>query len=139
MSVFPLRSTRPGATFSLRRRLLVSASLVLLVFLGVTGVALDRAFERSQMSGQSERLFLRILTLLAESEYQADGLWLPAYLAEERYNSPESGLVALVLDEQRQVVWQSLSSQWFDQIDWVVAQSNINIGQEDFGFRGDYI
>lgn len=139
MTVFSPRRAKSGSTFSLRRRLLVSASLVLLVFLGVTGIALDRAFERSQMSGQSERLFLRILTLLAESEFQADGLWLPAYLAEERYNSPESGLVALVLDEQRQVIWQSLSSQWFDQTDWVTSRANIAIGQEDFGFRGDYI
>jgi two-component system sensor histidine kinase PhoQ len=112
---------------------------VLLFFLGMTGVALDRAFERSQVSGQSERLFLRILTLLAESELQTDGLWLPPYLAEERFNSPESGLVALVLDEQRNVIWQSLSSQWFDQMGWIRSQGDINIGQEQFGFRGDYI
>ncbi|MEX2320427.1 MAG: ATP-binding protein [Saccharospirillum sp.] len=139
MTLLPSLRRSSQRSFSLRRRLLVSASLVLLVFLSVTGTALDRAFEQSQMSGQSERLFLRILTLLAESEWQADGLWLPAYLAEERYNSPESGLVALVLDEQRTVIWQSLSSQWFDQSDWITAQPNISIGQEDFGFRGDYI
>lgn len=139
MTLLPSLRSSSQRSFSLRRRLLVSASLVLLVFLGVTGIALDRAFEQSQMSGQSERLFLRILTLLAESEWQADGLWLPAYLAEERYNSPESGLLALVLDEQRTVIWQSLSSQWFDQSDWITSQPNISIGQEEFGFRGDYI
>jgi len=139
MTFSGLRRGSSRRSFSLRRRLLVSASLVLLFFLGMTGVALDRAFERSQVSGQSERLFLRILTLLAESELQTDGLWLPPYLAEERFNSPESGLVALVLDEQRNVIWQSLSSQWFDQMGWIRSQGDINIGQEQFGFRGDYI
>lgn len=126
-------------SYSLRRRLLVSASLVLLFFLGITGLALDRAVERSLVSGQSERLFLRVLNLLAESELNGNDFWLPVYLAEERYNSPESGLVALVLNEDRQVAWESLSSQWFEQTDWVRAQPEIPPGEEEFGNVDGYI
>lgn len=132
----PIRLPR---SFSLRRRLLVSSCVVLLLSLGLTGVALDRAFERSLVSGQAERLFLRVLNLLGESELQGDGLWLPQYLAEERYNSPESGLVALVLDSDRRVVWQSLSSRWFDQLDWVRNQSPIPPGQEQYGSHNGYV
>lgn len=136
-----LSDSNPGIqrSFSLRRRLLVSATVVLLLFLGLTGLALDRAFERSLVSGQAERLFLRVLNLLAESELQADGLWLPQFLAEERYNSPESGLVAVVLDENRDVVWKSLSSQWFDQIDWLRRQDSIAPGQEEYGSHNGYV
>lgn len=133
----PARAER--RPFSLRRRLLVSALLVLLCFLGVTGLALDRAVERSLVTGQSERLFLRVLNLLAESELNGSDLWLPTYLSEERYNSPESGLVALVLNEERQLVWESLSSQWFEQIDWVRAQPDIAPGEEEFGNQGGYV
>ncbi|MHA7880809.1 MAG: ATP-binding protein [Saccharospirillum sp.] len=119
--------------FSLRRRLLVSASLVLLLFLGLTGLALDRAFERSLVSGQAERLFLRVLNLLAESEPDGDSLWLPLYLAEERYNSPESGLMALVLNQNRDIVWRSLSSEWLDSTEWMQQQTPIPAGQEQYG------
>jgi len=133
----PAKRSRP--TFSLRRRLLVSATVVLLVFLGITGLALDRAVESSLVTGQSERLFLRVLNLLAESELNGSEFWLPTYLAEERYNSPESGLVALVLNEQRQIVWESLSSQWFEQLDWVRAQADVAPGQEEFGDHGGYV
>ncbi|MFG1498077.1 ATP-binding protein [Saccharospirillum sp. HFRX-1] len=117
----------------------MSATVVLLLFLGITGLALDRAVERSLVTGQSERLFLRVLNLLAESELNGNEFWLPTYLAEERYNSPESGLVALVLNEQRQVVWESLSSQWFEQLDWVRSQANVAPGQEEFGDHGGYV
>ncbi|WP_108124580.1 ATP-binding protein [Saccharospirillum mangrovi] len=133
----PAEVNRPS--YSLRRRLLGSATAVLLIFLGITGLALDRAVERSLVSGQSERLFLRVLNLLAESELNGNDFWLPTYLAEERYNSPESGLVALVLNEQRQLVWESLSSQWFEQSDWVLAQPNVAPGKEEFGNVGGYV
>ena len=127
------------STYSLRRRLLVSATIVLLLFLGLTGLALDRAFERSLVSGQAERLFLRVLNLLAESELEGQTLWLPRYLSEERYNSPESGLVALVLGGERHIVWESLSSEWLDLHDWIRAQPAIEPGQEQFGEQRGYV
>lgn len=126
-------------TFSLRRRLLVSATILLLLFLGLTGLGLDRAFERSQVSGQAERLFLRVLNLLAESELEGETLWLPLSLAEDRYNSPESGLVALVLNANRHIVWESRSSEWLDLHDWIRAQEAIEPGQEEFGEHGGYV
>lgn len=134
-----MSAKRHRSGYSLRRRLLASATVLLLLFLGITGLALDRAVERSLVTGQSERLFLRVLNLLAESELNGNDFWLPSYLAEDRYNSPESGLVALVLNERRQVVWESLSSQWFEQLDWVLAQPDSTPGQEEYGSQGGYV
>ena len=45
-----------GARYSLRARMLLALSAVLLLFLGFTGVALDRAYRNSVEAGAAERL-----------------------------------------------------------------------------------
>lgn len=127
------------ASGSLTRRLLLSAATLMILFLGITGFALDRAFVNSQLAGQSERLFLRIFNLLSIAEIEGDVLSLPRYLEEPRFNTPESGLVGLVLNKERDFNWESLSSQWFADGDWVRSLTNIEPGVDEFGIHEDWV
>jgi two-component system sensor histidine kinase PhoQ len=124
---------------SLTRRLLLSVATVLTLFLGITGYALDRAYEKSQLAAQGERLFLRIFNLLSVANMDDHTLSLPRVLNEQRFNSPESGLIGLVLNAERQSVWESLSSEWFTDGDWLRRQQSLAPGEKEFGLHGDYV
>jgi two-component system sensor histidine kinase PhoQ len=124
---------------SLTRRLIVSAAVVMVLFLGLTGYALDRAFYKSQIAAQGERLFIRVFNLLSVAELDDSTLALPIVLRDERFNSPESGLVGLVLDHTRMSIWESLSSEWFEAGQWVRSKPNIGAGEEEFGIYGSWV
>lgn len=124
---------------SLTRRLLLSVATVLILFLGITGYALDRAYEQSQLAAQGERLFLRIFNLLSVASMDDHTLSLPRILNEQRFNSPESGLIGLVLNSQRQSVWESLSSEWFNDGDWLRGRQSLAPGEKEFGLHGGYV
>jgi len=97
-------------SFSLRDRLLLTATLVLLVFLGLMGLVLDQAFQRSAEESVAERLLIQIYGLLSVMEVDNEVLLLPEVLQEPRFNNPGSGLFALVLDGEGQELWRSPSS-----------------------------
>jgi len=128
-----------AGSFSLTRRLLISAALLMSFFLGLTGLALDRAFVNSQLAGQSERLFIRVFNLLSLAELDDITLSLPAILREERFNAPESGLIGIVLDANRQSAWESQSSEWFSELAWLRAKPSLVPGGEEFGAYGGYV
>lgn len=94
---------------SLRSRLLLTAALVLVLFLSGTGVALDRAFQNSIRSGAEEQLRIRVLGLLGSTDVGPMGLRLPIALPEPRFNQPGSGLYAWVLDGRGRELWASQS------------------------------
>jgi two-component system sensor histidine kinase PhoQ len=95
---------------SLRTRLLIAASGVLAAFLGLTGLALDRAFRDSALVAVRERLQAQVYMLLGSANPAADGqLTLPEALPEARFSTPGSGLYALVMDRDGQIVWRSPS------------------------------
>jgi two-component system sensor histidine kinase PhoQ len=124
---------------SLTKRLIGSAACLILFFLGITGYALDRAFVQSQNAAQAERLFIRTFSLLSLAELDDVTLTLPRVLREERFNTPESGLIGLVINEQRQSVWESLSSEWFTEGDWVRSQANLAPGGEQYGQHKGFV
>lgn len=94
---------------SLNRRLLLAAGAVLVVFLGLTGLVLDRAFRTSVEAAEKDRLQGHVYALLAAAE-RADGeLVLPASLPEARFSTPDSGLYAQVVGEGGMPVWRSPS------------------------------
>ena len=96
--------------YSLRGRLLLTASLVLLVFLGLMGIVLDHAFQRSAEQAVSERLLLHIYSLLAATEQTDDGLVLPESLQEPDFNRLGTGLYGLVMDADGKELWRSPSA-----------------------------
>lgn len=124
---------------SLTYRLIIASAILITLFLGFTGYALDRAFEKSQFAAQSERLFLRVFNLLSVAELEGNSLTLPRALREDRFNSPETGIVGIVLDANRQTVWESLSSQWFTEADWVKNKASLAAGEGEFGRQANYV
>ena len=95
---------------SLRARLLLSAALVLLVFLGLMGLVLDRAFQQSAEQSVQEKLLIHIYGLLAVSDEMEGDLILPEELQEPQFNNLGTGLYGMVLDDKGQELWQSPSS-----------------------------
>jgi two-component system sensor histidine kinase PhoQ len=95
---------------SLRGRLLLSASLVLLVFLGLMGGVLDQAFQRSAEQGVSERLLLHIYGLLTATDESEGSLFLPEALQEPEFNRLGTGLYGMVIDRNGKELWRSASA-----------------------------
>jgi len=96
---------------SLGARLALVAAAVLLAFFGLAGVALDRAYRASVEEAVRERLEVQIYLLLAAAEVDAAGvLIMPEAFTEPRYDSPASGLLAVVRDDAGESLWRSASS-----------------------------
>jgi two-component system sensor histidine kinase PhoQ len=96
---------------SLYARVTLAALLVLALFLGLAGWALERAFRDSASAAVQERLQARIYGLLAAADLDGDDrLVLPERLPEERFQRPGSGLYAQVLQHNdAAIIWRSPS------------------------------
>jgi two-component system, OmpR family, sensor histidine kinase PhoQ len=93
---------------SIHQRLLLAASLVLSAFLGLTGLALDKAFRSSAEEALQARLYSSVYALLAAAEEGEEGvLKMPSVLTDPRFNRPDSGLYAAVVGKQTGYRWQS--------------------------------
>ena len=95
--------------YSLRRRLLISATLLLLVFLGLTSVGLNRAFENSVISNAEDALRNQILLLIANVDVLDNTLLVPEVLSEPRLSQMDSTLFAQIYGPDQQVLWRSQS------------------------------
>ena len=83
---------------SLHARQSLAASLGLVAFLGLTGVALDQAFRRTAISNLQERLQNDAYAYLGEFEFTRDGELIeppPGQAPDARYLQPGSGLYAV--------------------------------------------
>jgi two-component system sensor histidine kinase PhoQ len=93
---------------SITRRLLSSNLLILCAFLGLAGVALDRAFRSSSESAARERLQAHVYTLLTAAKEDPQGrMRLPTDLTVPAFNRPDSGLYAAVESHDRSYRWRS--------------------------------
>jgi two-component system sensor histidine kinase PhoQ len=96
---------------SLRARVTLAAALVLTVFVALTALALERAFEDSARTAMRERLFAQLYLVMAAAEVDETGtLQMPARLGEPRLNLPGSGLYARIGSAAGQTRWQSPSA-----------------------------
>ncbi len=112
--------------WSLRLRLLLSATIVLMVFLGLTGLVLDRAFQKSAEQSIEEKLLIHIYGLLAVSDETGGELYLPEELQEPQFNSLGTGLYGLVLDAVGNELWRSRSA-----LDLLAGESVPGIALQD--------
>ena len=95
---------------SIHSRILLSAFIVLALFMGLTGIVLDKAFRNNVEQAQRENLRTQIYALLATAELDdADYLKLPEQNMEPRLNISESTLHARVVTSKNKIVWQSES------------------------------
>jgi two-component system sensor histidine kinase PhoQ len=89
----PASSTKE---YSLQTRLLNAFSVLLCIFLGLTGVVLDRAFRSSVEAGLAEQLQVQIYVLLSAVEEDQGEFYLIQDLREPRFTQLNSGLYGLV-------------------------------------------
>lgn len=82
--------------YSLQTRLLTAVSILLCIFLGLTGVVLDRAFRSSVEAGVAEQLQVQIYVLLAAVEEEGGEFYFLQDLREPRFSQLNSGLYGLV-------------------------------------------
>ena len=132
---------------SLQIRIAFVATLSLLAFLVVTGLALDRAFKQSALQAVEDRLEAQLFGLLASVEENNTGeLTFPDELGEPRFGQPGSGLVAYVADENGERVWSSKSLHgsdmaiipWFGQGQRKFYQSYAGIKDDPYPFLYGY-
>ncbi|MDH5345616.1 MAG: hypothetical protein OEW59_07625, partial [Gammaproteobacteria bacterium] len=96
---------------SLGARLLVSVSLLLILFFGATIAVLDVAFREAGEQAQEDILDTLLMALIAEAEPNANGeLVMPSDLREQRFGNLGSGLYGALSDETDTPVWTSRSA-----------------------------
>ena len=95
---------------SLRRRLLFSAALLLIVFLGIVGFGLNSAFKESVLSNAEDALRNQIVLLLSNVDVFDNQLSVADELLEARLSQADSDLFAQISTFQDGVVWNSASS-----------------------------
>ncbi|MGD9842126.1 MAG: ATP-binding protein [Steroidobacteraceae bacterium] len=94
---------------SLSTRLLITVSLLLAVFFGITTVALDKLFRDSSRQAISGRLDIQTLVLMAAAEERDNTLAVATALLDSRYLGPNSGLYGQISTTAGDVFWRSPS------------------------------
>ena len=93
---------------SIKRRLLLASSLLVLGFTAVAAWSLSAAFEEQAESALRERAQTHIYTLLASAQEDAQGrLRIPRVLADPLFSQPDSGTYALIEGEHGDYHWRS--------------------------------
>jgi len=115
--------------FSIHSRILLSAFIVLVLFMSLTGIVLDEAFRNNVEHAQRENLRTQVYALLATAELDNAGkLQLPKQNMEPRLNISESTLHARVVTPKNKIVWQSESMLNTD----IPFSENYKIGEFSF-------
>ena len=96
---------------SLSARLLISVSVLLLLFFGATVVVLDTAFRTAGEQARRDILDGHLMQLLAAANPNDEGaLSFPPDLHEERFNTIGSGLYGELRDDSGALTWRSRSA-----------------------------
>ena len=96
---------------SLNQRILLSATLVLLIFIIGIALTLDRAFYDSARLGVQDRLFAKLLMLMGDAEVEESGaLDVPTNLLDAEFGHVNSDTYALIIDYNNTIAWRSTSS-----------------------------
>ncbi len=96
--------------YSLNARLLISVSVLLLLFFGATIVVLDTAFRTAGEQAREDILDGHLMSMLAAAEVSEEGeLALRRELPEPRFSTLGSGLYASIRDSRNDVIYQSRS------------------------------
>ena len=95
--------------YSLRRRLLIFAALLLILFLSITAVGLNKAFKKSVLSNAQDSLQNEILLLIANIDVIDGQMVAPQVLSEPRLSQTDSSLFAQIVGKDNTVLWRSPS------------------------------
>ncbi len=96
---------------SLNKRVLLSAALVLLIFIVGIAVTLDRAFYDSARLGVQDRMLARLLMIMGDAEVDdAGALYMPTNILDTELSRPDSATYAYIIDHTDNIAWQSTSA-----------------------------
>jgi two-component system sensor histidine kinase PhoQ len=96
---------------SLNQRILLSATLVLLVFIAGITLTLDRAFYDSARIGVKDRLFAKLLMLMGDAEVEESGeLDVPTNLLDAELGHVNSDTYAFIIGPANTIIWRSTSA-----------------------------
>lgn len=129
-------STGHGAGYSLQTRLLLAVTLLLTVFLGLTGFVLDRAFRNSLETGVAGQLQTQLYVLLAAVDENAGQFYVSENLREPRFSQLNSGLYGLISSPGQGELLRTQSALEFVLPDNVLSDSSaadLNRGETRFG------
>lgn len=100
----------PGHLGSLNARIITTAGLLLVVFLGAAGFAIQHVFRDTTLASVQDSLKARIYMLLSAADLDSPGAKIvPDSLQEPALYVPDSGQYAQIFDESDAVVWRSRS------------------------------
>jgi two-component system sensor histidine kinase PhoQ len=125
---------------SLRLRSFAAALLALLIFIPLTAVTLERAFNSSLSQSMLQQLRVQSLALISEFELDSTGgqAQMPEQLYNDQFNIPGSGLYAFIQSHDG-MLWQSLSTlNWQQQPEFVAPDIGAEVFIEDFSMQNNY-
>ena len=121
-----------SSDYSLQSRLLIAFSVLLFIFLGFTGVVLDRAFRNSIEAGAADRLQPLIYVLLGAVEEEDGEFYFLEDLLEDRFSQLNSGLYGFISQSSLGELWRSDSALDFTLSDPQVLRERIGVGESRF-------
>ena len=121
-----------GSDYSLQTRLLTAVSVLLCIFLGLTGVVLDRAFRSSVEAGVAEQLQVQIYVLLSAVEEEQGQFYFLEDLREPRFSQLNSGLYGLVSSPLSGEVLRTPSALEIEFSDFTGLWENLGRGESFF-------
>lgn len=127
-----MNSPQDSSNYSIQTRLIISFSLLLFVFLGLTGVILDRAFRNSVEAGGAERLQVQIYLLLSAAEESDGEFYFLEDLREPRFSQLNSGLYGFISRPSLGELWRSDSALTFSLADPQVLRQPVEVGETQF-------
>ncbi len=118
--------------YSIQSRLLLVLTVLLSVFLGLTGVVLDRAFRDSVEAGAVDELQVQVYVLLAAAEEREGKFYLLEELREPRFGQLNSGLYGFISSQQDGELWRSESALDLRLSDAEVLRREVPVGENSF-------
>lgn len=114
--------------------------LALLIFIPLTAITLEQAFNGSLSQSMLQQLRVQSLTLISEFELDntTSQAQMPEQLYNDQFNIPDSGLYAFIQSHDG-VLWQSLSTlNWQQQPEFVAPDIGAEIFIENFSMHNSY-
>jgi two-component system sensor histidine kinase PhoQ len=98
---------------SIKSRLTFGSMIVLVIFMILTAIALEKAVVKRALQAEEDKLQVMIYSLLAAVDQSHDGLSVTVAnerLFESRLMTRDSGLYAILYNEHNEKIWISVSS-----------------------------
>jgi two-component system sensor histidine kinase PhoQ len=98
---------------SIKSRLTFGSMIVLVIFMILTAIALEKAVVKRALQAEEDKLQVMIYSLLAAVDQSNDGLSVTVAnerLFESRLMTRDSGLYAILYNEHNEKIWVSVSS-----------------------------